>query len=370
MNVERAFEKCSRCGLCLSVCPTYSMTMREQYSPRGRLTLMRMVEEGGDIASASPYVSSCLRCALCEEVCPTGVPFRSLAQRFINHALSCDEAAQIERLREAAEFGGGDPARAVVFDLMINAWRADGVSVAMASEAPSATGTHAAGAIGLKPTLLIAGAILSQRFAHIVNKATQALETSGHVVVRSAAVDALSLPWLENGLLPVFDRLATKVRADIESLGVFSVVTLEPALMDIFAGALVAPLIARWRCGERQNSPQSVFELPGVEPLDLGTLVAALPPDVAIDRTLHGADALHRAAIERRGAPSVVATPAGLRGAGAPPVIDCGATRFLEQLIAAKSAWARRLPAGLATIDSYTLLRVPAASHVLQDRRS
>ena len=37
---------CIRCGLCLSVCPTYQMTMAEEESPRGRIAMARAVAEG------------------------------------------------------------------------------------------------------------------------------------------------------------------------------------------------------------------------------------------------------------------------------------------------------------------------------------
>src|SRR4051812_47748398 len=38
--------RCIRCGLCLSVCPTYQLTLLEEESPRGRIAMARAVTEG------------------------------------------------------------------------------------------------------------------------------------------------------------------------------------------------------------------------------------------------------------------------------------------------------------------------------------
>src|ERR1043166_8149995 len=74
---EDGFDRCMRCGLCLSVCPTYQTHRREVVSPRGRLAIMRA---GDEEPGATSYVHSCFRCALCETVCPTGVPYGQLVR--------------------------------------------------------------------------------------------------------------------------------------------------------------------------------------------------------------------------------------------------------------------------------------------------
>src|SRR5690349_20287855 len=72
---------CIRCGLCLSVCPTYNVEHLEVQSPRGRVALIRAVDEGR-LPLESPgfkdHMYNCLDCRACETICPSGVKVGSL----------------------------------------------------------------------------------------------------------------------------------------------------------------------------------------------------------------------------------------------------------------------------------------------------
>lgn len=67
---------CIRCGLCLSVCPTYQVEHLEVQSPRGRVALIRAVDEAR-LPLASPsfkeHLYNCLDCRACQTICPSGV---------------------------------------------------------------------------------------------------------------------------------------------------------------------------------------------------------------------------------------------------------------------------------------------------------
>ena len=73
---------CVHCGLCLSTCPTYRETGRENSSPRGRIYLMRGVAEGriplSDTVVDEAFL--CLGCRACETACPSGVQFGAMLE--------------------------------------------------------------------------------------------------------------------------------------------------------------------------------------------------------------------------------------------------------------------------------------------------
>lgn len=66
---------CIRCGLCLSVCPTYRQAGTETNSPRGRVAMVRAAAEGKLDLSANfvDHMYRCLNCMACSAVCPSGV---------------------------------------------------------------------------------------------------------------------------------------------------------------------------------------------------------------------------------------------------------------------------------------------------------
>lgn len=77
------YNKCVRCGLCLPTCPTYLETMTETSGPRGRISLIRSVDEGTlDVLSPGfvHQMSECLDCRACSAVCPSGVQYGQLVE--------------------------------------------------------------------------------------------------------------------------------------------------------------------------------------------------------------------------------------------------------------------------------------------------
>ncbi len=72
---ENEYLNCIRCGLCLSVCPTYREYLKETASPRGRVALVRKGLEGKLELSPNliEQMYGCFACMACNDLCPVGI---------------------------------------------------------------------------------------------------------------------------------------------------------------------------------------------------------------------------------------------------------------------------------------------------------
>lgn len=104
---DAIYNRCVRCGLCLSSCPTYIETLTETSGPRGRISLIKAVGEGSlDLLSPgfTYQMSECLGCRACEAVCPSGVHYGQLIETARAQIVCADRGSFFVRVARAMAF--------------------------------------------------------------------------------------------------------------------------------------------------------------------------------------------------------------------------------------------------------------------------
>lgn len=80
---QELLDRCISCGYCLPACPTYQITKDEASSPRGRINIMRAVQNNElTIFESLEQSSYCLGCRACEVVCPAGVEYGHMLEEW------------------------------------------------------------------------------------------------------------------------------------------------------------------------------------------------------------------------------------------------------------------------------------------------
>lgn len=79
-RVAELADQCVQCGLCLPVCPTYTLDRSEAESPRGRIAIAAALARGqvDPTAELRAPLDHCLGCLNCETVCPAHVQYAEL----------------------------------------------------------------------------------------------------------------------------------------------------------------------------------------------------------------------------------------------------------------------------------------------------
>ncbi len=111
---ESELYKCVHCGFCLQACPTYVETGLEAESPRGRIALMKAVNEGRIpiTDSVMGHWDLCIQCRACEVACPSGVPYGSLIEATMRQVAPLRKPGLFTRLMSALALRGIVPHQA------------------------------------------------------------------------------------------------------------------------------------------------------------------------------------------------------------------------------------------------------------------
>ena len=85
-TLDQQVARCSRCGICQSVCPLYNVTKNESDVARGKLMLLDGLMQSffSDPKGVAKRLDRCLLCGSCEANCPRGV---NVVEIFLNARL-------------------------------------------------------------------------------------------------------------------------------------------------------------------------------------------------------------------------------------------------------------------------------------------
>jgi len=116
------FLDCVHCGLCLQACPTYLELGTEMDSPRGRIYLMRGLQDGtlAMTPDVARHLDLCLGCRACETACPSGVRYGDLiegARSFVEATHTRPLGTRLQRAVVAALFPHPDRLRLALWPL-------------------------------------------------------------------------------------------------------------------------------------------------------------------------------------------------------------------------------------------------------------
>lgn len=107
-DFSEEIHKCSKCGLCQSVCPVYKVTGNDCSVSRGKFIMLNGIVKG-DLKlnkNVNKYLDMCLKCNACKDFCPSDIDARKIfisakAQYFSN---SCPSAKFLKVLHSPFVF--------------------------------------------------------------------------------------------------------------------------------------------------------------------------------------------------------------------------------------------------------------------------
>lgn len=247
MNAARGgfagLDPCVHCGFCLQACPTFLATGDEADGPRGRIALMRALEQG-ELAADDPalvtHLDRCLGCRGCEPVCPSGVAYGQGLEAARERITARRGVPPLARLAltlltspdlAPAVFAAARGLRATGLPRLVTGWgrvrfalgmlgasKGSGEWGAVASARPRAPARRrieplpAAGS----PALLFRGCVMDGLFSHVHDATVRTLGVNGYRVEESPGQVCCGALHAHAGLMEDARALA---RANLAAFG-------------------------------------------------------------------------------------------------------------------------------------------------------
>lgn len=229
----RGIDPCVHCGFCLQACPTFLATGDEADGPRGRIGLMRALEQrelSPNDAALRLHLDRCLGCRGCEPVCPSGVAYGaaleaarallvahrggSAGTRLILHVLTSADLSPATYALARAARASGLPRRLAGWGRLRFALAMLGAS-GPSGRYPAPAGAPVDDGTGeRRSAMLFRGCVMDGLFGHVHAATTRTLAVNGYAVQTVAGQRCCGALHAHAGLLPEARELAREnVRA-------------------------------------------------------------------------------------------------------------------------------------------------------------
>jgi glycolate oxidase iron-sulfur subunit len=259
---------CADCGTCQSACPVYQAELSEPNSPRGKVNLIKAVDDGRLQANRHnrDLLYQCLVCGGCESACPNGVEFTSM---MVDHRNLISAGKRIPWLKKILLFFyQGFILRKVLWlpellartplkkKLFLPAFRNINLKK-----------IHSHDRKKEYDVLLFPGCVLTYFYSEKIAGIKNLLEKQGFSVAYPPKLQCCGFPYLSQGWSAKFVALAKKNRA-------------------IFAAYKFKYLVVP--CSTGVLAFKKYYDLPGIQICELSEFLYKFRPAAAIDPDFSG----------------------------------------------------------------------------------
>lgn len=262
-TISEIAKLCADCGTCQSACPVYQAELSEPNSPRGKVNLVKAIDDGR--LEANPrnrkLLYQCLVCGGCEQACPQGVEFNSM---MITHRNRISGGSRIPWLKKAVLFFyQGVVLRKLLWLPRLLARTPLKKALSLPTFQPADL-KRVSGGDREKDydVLLFPGCVLTYFYPRKIVEIKSLLEKQGLSVLYPAGLRCCGFPYLSQGWGKKFASLKKKNQA------IFKRFHFKQIVVPCSTGVLAF---------------KKYYDLPGVEIFELGEFLFKKFPGAAID---------------------------------------------------------------------------------------